>query len=281
MKHVHTNIFPLSRWRYLPAIALICLVLPACTTGDAAGETTQAAENNSEILDTILEELKAIRQTVEKIEKQGLARGQQRPSRPTEATVTIDNKPVMGDPSAPVTIVEFADYQCPFCLRFTKTTFTYLKSEFIDTGKVRWVALNLPLPFHKDARKAAQAAHCAGEQDKFWEMREVLFRNPQKLAGEHLPAHAAGVGLDVEAFNACLSSDRHLADIDQEAKDARAVRLTGTPSFIVGKTASDKISGQVIIGAQSLNVFKAAIQKATGDDTKAKPPVADKAPGND
>ena len=274
--NVHSRFARLSRTCIPLALAAVALLMSPAALADEAADSSAASDKK---MDAILLELKAIRQVLEKIEKQGgRAQG---PSKPTTASISIKGKNAMGAADAPVTVVEFADYQCPFCLRFTKTTFPLLKKKYIDTGKVRWVALNLPLPFHKDARKAAQAAHCAGEQDKFWEMREVLFRNPQKLAGEHLPAHAAGVGLDVEAFNACLSSDRHLADIDQEAKDARAVRLTGTPSFIVGKTASDKISGQVIIGAQSLNVFKAAIQKATGDDTKAKPPVADKAPGND
>ena len=144
------------------------------------------------------------------------------------------------------------------------TRFPLLKTKYIDTGKVRWVALNLPLPFHKDARKAAQAAHCAGEQDKFWEMRELLFRNPKKLNTENLPAHAETLSLEMTAFNECLQSDRHLAEIDQDAKDAKAVRLTGTPSFIIGKTASDEITGDVIIGAQPMNRFDAAIGKALG-----------------
>ena len=169
---------------------------------------------------------------------------------------------MIGAPDAPVTVVEFADYQCPFCLRFTKTTFPTLKQKYIDTGKVRWVALNLPLPFHKDAQKAAQAAHCAGEQDEFWEMRELLFNNPKKLDKENLPAHAEALSLDMKAFNACLQSDRHLAEIDQDAKDARDVRLTGTPSFIIGKTTSDAITGQVLIGAQPLSAFDSVIGKA-------------------
>ena len=173
----------------------------------------------------------------------------------------------MGAEDAPVTVVEFADYQCPFCLRFTRDTFPALKQKYIDTGKVRWVALNLPLPFHKDARKAAQAAHCAGEQGKLWEMREVLFKNPKKLNVENLPAHAETLSLDMDAFNACLQSDRHLAEIDQDAKDANAVRLTGTPSFIIGKSSSDEITGQVIIGAQPMNVFDAAINKALAQKT--------------
>ena len=275
--HSRTHPLAIPRWLTLIAAALVGLAPLAGIAGDTAATAAEAATGNSQVNDAILKELKAIRQVLEKIEKQGLAQGAQRPAKPTTATVAISNKPTMGSDSAPVTVVEFADYQCPYCLRFTKTTFPYLKRDFIDTGKVRWVALNLPLAFHKDARKAAQAAHCAGEQDKFWEMREVLFKNPKELGPEHLPEHAATVSLDVEAFKACIASDRHLADIDQDAKDAGAVRLTGTPSFIVGKTASDKISGQVIIGAQPLNVFSAAIKKALGDDDNARPPAADKA----
>ena len=241
--------------------AVVLLASPAAMTEEAA----VAPAASDEKMDAILLELKAIRQVLEKIEKQGGTRAAQGPSKPTTARVSIKGKHTMGAADAPVTVVEFADYQCPFCLRFTKTTFPLLKKKYIDTGKVRWVALNLPLPFHKDARKAAQAAHCAGEQDKFWEMRELLFRNPQKLNTENLPAHAETLSLEMTAFNECLQSDRHLAEIDQDAKDANAVRLTGTPSFIVGKTASDVITGQVVVGAQPVRVFDAAIDKAIAE----------------
>jgi len=272
--HLHPDLTAISRGRCLLAIMAFALVPFAAIAGDAAsGAVNRPADESKTVDAAILEELKAIRQLLEKIEKQGLGGAQQRPARPTTATVAISNKPVMGSDSAPVTVVEFADYQCPYCLRFTKTTFPYLKRDYIDTGKVRWVALNLPLPFHKDARKAAQAAHCAGEQGKFWEMREQLFMNPQQLAAEQLPGHAASVGVDVKAFNACLASDRHLDEIDQDAKDASAVRLTGTPSFIIGRTASDKITGQVVIGAQPLNIFNAAIKKALGEDADAQLPA--------
>jgi protein-disulfide isomerase len=276
---INPQIIPISRWHCLLAAMLITLFPQGATAADTGGAMNgaQAGDSNT-VEEAILEELKAIRQVLEKIEKKGLGGGQQRPARPTTATVAIANKPVLGSASAPVTVVEFTDYQCPYCLRFTKTTFPSLKRDYIDTGKVRWVALNLPLPFHKDARKAAQSAHCAGEQGKFWEMREALFKNPQKMAEENLPVHAASVGVDVEAFKACMASDRHLDDIDQDAKDAGAVRLTGTPSFIIGKTASDRITGDVIVGAQPLNVFNAAIKKALGEAATAQQP-ADKAAG--
>ena len=244
--------------------------LAGCIPGVSAGAETTTPDAASTTIsvdtaDAILNELQEIRRVLEKIEQQGTARGPQRPARPTTASVSIKGKHVMGSENAPVTVVEFADYQCPYCLRFTRTTFPHLKKKYIDTGRVRWVALNLPLPFHKDARKAAQAAHCAGEQDKFWEMREVLFRNPQKLNVENLPAHAEGLSLDMQAFSACLESDRHLAEIDQDARDAQSVSLTGTPSFIVGKTATDEITGQVVVGAQPLRVFDAAIDKAIAE----------------
>jgi len=277
--HMNTQKITISCRCCLLAAILFCLVPQGAGAAEPGGAVkgTQADDSKT-VEDAILEELKAIRQVLEKIEKNGLAGAQQRPARPTTATVAIANKPVMGSESAPVTVVEFTDYQCPYCLRFTKTTFPSLKRDYIDTGKVRWVALNLPLPFHKDARKAAQSAHCAGEQGKFWEMREELFKNPKTIGEEHLPEHAASVGVDVEAFQACMASDRHLADIDQDARDAGAVRLTGTPSFIIGKTASDKITGDVVVGAQPLNVFNAAIRKVLGENAAAQQP-ADKAAG--
>lgn len=239
-------------------LAVVFCCYPFISTAAPAGSSD--APISQDTADAILKELREIRRVLEKIEKQG-GRGGQRPSRPTTASVSTKGKQTMGSKDAPVTIVEFTDYQCPFCLRFTRNTFPGLKSKYIDTGKVRLVALNLPLPFHKDANKAAQAAHCAGEQGKFWEMRTVLFQNPQKLNVSFLPAHAATIGLDIEAFNECLQSTRHLDTIAKEAKDANAVRLTGTPSFIIGKTTDDVISGEVVIGAQPLNKFDAAISK--------------------
>ena len=264
MKKSKHAFFTLCPSLLLLAATLCCSPLTRAAEPAAASDTTITGST----ADAILKELREIRRVLEKIEKQGgRAKG---PSKPTTAKISIKGKQVMGAEDAPVTVVEFADYQCPFCLRFTKTTFPLLKTKYIDTGKVRWVALNLPLPFHKDARKAAQAAHCAGEQDKFWEMRELLFRNPQKLNTENLPAHAETLSLDMTAFNECLQSDRHLAEIDKDAKDANAVRLTGTPSFIIGKTTSDVINGQVVIGAQPMNKFDAAINKALEQQPAAK-----------
>ena len=246
--------------------SLLLAVMLCCSPLISAAEPAGDAAITQNTADAILKELGEIRKVLEKIEQQG-GRAAKQPSRPTTAKISIKDKQVMGAADAPVTVVEFADYQCPYCLRFTKTTFPALKQKYIDTGKVRWVALNLPLPFHKDAKKAAQAAHCAGEQDKFWEMRELLFYNPKKLGAEQLPAHAETLALEMKAFNACLASDRHLDEIDQDAKDASALRLTGTPSFIIGKTASDAITGQVLIGARPLSAFDSVIGKVLAQES--------------
>lgn len=119
----------------------------------------------------------------------------------------------------------------------------------------------MPLGFHKNARKAAQAAHCAGEQNKFWQMRDVLFINAKKLEAENLPKYAQVIGLDAAAFDACLASERHLALIDQSAKDAGNVKIAGTPTFIIRTAASDSVEGQRLVGARDYSVFEKQIVK--------------------
>jgi protein-disulfide isomerase len=113
--------------------------------------------------DAIIQELKEIRKLLESIDKKGVAQAPQRPPVPPIAKVSVKDSPVLGSADAAVTVVEFTDYQCTYCLRFIQQTFPKLKEQFIDTGKVRWVVRDMPLGFHKNARKAAQAAHCAGE----------------------------------------------------------------------------------------------------------------------
>lgn len=212
--------------------------------------------------EAMVEELRAIRRLLEKLQQQGGAGAPGAAKTPTTATVDLDDKrPVVGSKQAPVTVVEFTDYQCPFCRRFAHSTFPLLKRDYIDTGKVRWQVRDLPLSFHQDARKAAQAALCAGEQDRFWKMRDSLFRNSANLGGEHLQAYAAELKLDMQAFNACLDSRRYLQDIDNDVAAARRMRITGTPTFVIGKSGAGKMTGTLVIGAQSPAVFAAQIER--------------------
>jgi protein-disulfide isomerase len=260
-----TGLFLLvSAWAYLT---------PACCdtgTATAAAGTPAIDQDASQ---AILQELREIRRVLEKIERQGLGRPARRPDTPQTASVSIGKEPTqLGAADAPVTVVEFTDYQCPFCKRFIQTTFPQLKRDYIDTGKVRWIVRDLPLGFHANANKAAIAAHCAGDQGKYWEMRDILFKNNANLGNEKLPRYAREIGLDAKEFDACLSSDRHQSQIDQSSREAGKIRVTGTPSFIIGKTAGDTVSGKLVIGAQPTAVFIAGIQRVLNQAAPGKNP---------
>ena len=211
--------------------------------------------------DAILKELATIRTTLEKIEKLDRS-GNKRPKVPPTASVSIKDRPMLGDANATVTVVEFTDYQCPYCRRFMKNTYPRLKKEYIDTGKIRWVVRDMPLGFHKQARLAATAVHCAGDQDKLWEFRDLLYHNQTKLMPEHLEQYASQVGIDTATFNSCLNSDRYQADIDKDAEDAAKEKITGTPTFVIGKADKNNIvNGKRIVGAQSYAAFRIEIER--------------------
>ncbi len=182
--------------------------------------------------EVILKQLADIRTTLERIEKQ--PRPGNRPAVPKTASAATKDRPTLGNPDAIVTVVEFTDYQCPFCSRFEKSTFKQLKQTYIDTGKVRWVVLDMPLSFHKDALLASQAAHCANEQNKFWDLRELFFQNQKKLQAEHIAQYAKQVGIQPEAFNQCINSNRYQQAIQRDIAEAEKQRITGTPTFVVG-----------------------------------------------
>ena len=168
----------------------------------AGGEAQRESELFGELqglkrdVSDIKKELKSLRGLIE-------ARLPQRPSQPPRAVtgkVDIKDNPTLGNDDASLVLVEFSDFQCPFCGRHSKNTFPQIKKEFVDTGKIRYVYKDFPLAFHKLAQKAAEAAHCAGEEGKYWEMHELLFANQQKMAEDDLIGHSEELGLDKTAF---------------------------------------------------------------------------------
>ncbi|MGB8013661.1 MAG: thioredoxin domain-containing protein [Terriglobales bacterium] len=167
----------------------------------------------------------------------------------------------MGRDDAPVTIVEFTDYQCPFCRKYHTETFAQLKKNYIDTGKVRFVSRDLPLDFHPNAQRAAEAAWCAGEQNKYWELRDTMITNSGNLSKEAIARYAQTNALDVAKFQACADAEKYKAEIQQGVADAGAVGITATPSFVIGKPAGDGIDGDRVVGALPESVFENEIQK--------------------
>lgn len=208
-----------------------------------------------------LERIKADLEDVKRQLTQVLRLMTQRPAGPARAS--LGDVPALGRPDAPVTLVEFSDYQCPFCQRFFATTLPALKKDYIDTGKVRYVFRDFPLDqIHPQARKAAEAAHCAGEQGKYWEMHDVLFGNQQALEPPKLSEHARTLGLDGGRFDECLTSGKHAARVSQGLTDGLATGVQGTPGFVVAKTRpGDTVEGTLVVGAQPVDVFRRLIDQ--------------------
>ena len=215
--------------------------------------------------DAILRELRAIRQEVQDLRKQVAAAVQpDEPRQPRTAKVSTLGDPVLGDVKAPITLVEFTDFQCPYCRRFFSDTLSHLRKDYIATGKLRLVLVDLPLDFHSDARLAARAAHCAGEQDKYWQMHDAMFSSRYGIKRDQLLAMAKKIGLDRKPFESCLNSKRYDRDIAQDIVEANKISISGTPSFIIGKTTDNMVEGKIIRGAQPLANFVNEIEALSG-----------------
>ena len=171
----------------------------------------------------------------------------------TAVDVSEDDDPVLGDEDAEVTIIEFSDYQCPFCEKFYSQTLPLLKKDYIDTGKVKLVYRDYPLPFHQYAEKAAEAANCAGEQGQYFAMHDKIFENQATLSEENLKAWAASLGLDANKFTSCLDSGKMAQEIAKDLADGSAAGVSGTPSFFV--------NGKLLVGAQPFAAFKTVIDQ--------------------
>ena len=211
----------------------------------------------SEQAQDIVNELKQIRQLLEKMQS-----GQQ--AQAPDDKVSYRFSPggfSLGDARAPVVMVEYTDFQCPFCQQFHNTAFAQIKANYIDTGKLRFVSRDFPLDFHENARRAATAGRCAAEQGKYWEMRHLMIVNAEQLKADNLITYAANVKLDVPKFRSCLESDRFKAQIDQDIAEGEIAGVQGTPSFVIGRIENDKLEGVRLVGAQPYAQFDVRIQE--------------------
>lgn len=163
--------------------------------------------------------------------------------------------PILGNKDAKVTIVEFSDFQCPFCKSFFQNTFPEILKKYIDTGKIRLVFQNLPLPFHINAEKAAEAGECANRQGKFWDYHDLLFINSQSdgtgLDTASLKKYANQLGLDTQKFNQCLDNGEAAAIVKADQTNGQNNGVSGTPTFF--------INGTKILGAQPMATFTQVI----------------------
>jgi protein-disulfide isomerase len=151
--------------------------------------------------------------------------------------VNIAGSPTLGNDHAAVTVVEFTDFQCPFCAAYTRETLGRILGDYVDTGKVRYVVRSFPLEqVHPLAEKAAEGALCAGDQGKYWPAHDRFFANQQKLAVDEMPGHAAALGLDSAVFHECLTRGKYAAVVDSDLEEGHALDVRGTPTFFIGFT---------------------------------------------
>jgi protein-disulfide isomerase len=246
----------------LPALMILAL---------ASSPSAQAPQDASSDLTAVKADLERIKADLEAVKSQlgqVLRLLSQRPVQGGVATsgpvrTSVADAPMLGRADAPVTLVEFSDYQCPFCQRFFATTLSAIKKQYVEAGKVRYVFRDFPLDqIHPQARKAAEAAHCAGELGKYWEMHDLLFQNQKALAPPQFAEHARTVGMDGAKFDECLSLGRYAARVTRGVTDGAAVGVQATPTFVVGKTKpGDVVEGTVIRGAQPLETFRRFIDQ--------------------
>ncbi len=172
----------------------------------------------------------------------------------------------LGDDTAEIAIVEFSDYQCPYCKHYVDTTFGQLKANFIDKGKVRYVTRDFPLGFHKQAKGAAIAANCSLQQGAYWPMREQLFNNMQQLGDDLYQSTAEQLKLDMDRFTRCLEDEAVLAKVEQDINYGASLGIQGTPSFLIGKVEDGHlINPTLLVGAQSYETFATVLNEVAAE----------------
>ncbi len=257
----------LDRRKWLAAMS-IAIALALATAGPGFAQTIDDAEALKAEIQALKKGQAAIQRDLAVI-KQLL---QQRPQASAQARrpafepsdLGIADAPYLGKVDATVTLVEFTDYQCPYCRRHSDQTKPLLIKEYVEAGKLKYVLREFPIAqIHPKAPKAAEAALCAGDQDKYWAMNEVFFANQRKLGPDDLKAHAEGLGLDMASFSACLDGGKYTERVRKDLADGVKAGVRGTPSFFLSLTdPADPTKIRAIKslnGAQPYVVFKSVI----------------------
>jgi protein-disulfide isomerase len=247
------------------AIALVVLVLPSANAQEevatvpfpAGAELQAKLDKLQRGQDQIAKEIATLKRLIE------VGPPTARVPQPTlPSSLSVEASPFRGDVRGSVAIIEFGDFECPYCGQFESDIYPQITKNYINTGKVRYYFRDLPLPMHSHAMPAARAARCAGEQDKYWEMHDSLFANQSSLSDKSLSDRARALGLDTAKFDECLASTRYLDDIRASTAEAQKFGIAGTPTFLVGIIRPDGNTIEIrkgITGAQRYETFQAAL----------------------
>jgi protein-disulfide isomerase len=248
---------------------LICLlVMGLCHGALAQGQVQKKA---------MQEEISALKQNVKALEEKQQKMSEQvdelkkmlqassgQPHLQAPATLALHGEPVKGDSVARVAIIEYADFECPFCGQYMRQAYPQIVENYIRTGKIKYIYRDLPLSMHPHAMLAAQAARCAGDQGKFWEMHDSLFANQAALTEKDMSDRAQSLGMDSAQLTQCLSSEKYSDEIRKSEAEAQSMGIQGTPTFFIGVIQENgnvlKVE-KTIMGAHPYETFKSDLDE--------------------
>jgi protein-disulfide isomerase len=252
------SLFPLT---VIPRVAsLLCIYVVALPA---------QSPTNPDELSELRRQVDSLQQGQIKLQKDlgailGILSGKKPPL--DDVFVKIAESPSRGQRDAKVTLVEFTDFQCPFCGAYARQTYPRIIDEYVKPGKVRYVSRNFPLESHPLAHKAAEAAACADDQGKFWELHDRFFVNQDKLAAADVAEHANAIGASARDLQRCIENGKYAARVDSDMRDGRDMRVGGTPTFFIGYTNPGDPSRiravRSIIGSAPYSEFQKAIAEA-------------------
>ena len=257
----------LTRLATVTFVALLSLSPPQQTAADELAALKREIQALKEQQAQMQKELQTIKSFLQAFLQ---ARQQQEPEVPglIGSMIPTEGEPSMGSSTARVTIMEISDYHCPFCRLYAQQTFPQIVSEYVKTGKARYVFVDYPIAqLHPQAARAHEAAACAGEQGKFWDMHATLFADPPSKEDRALILQAQKAGVEAGKFWECLSSGRNAASIKSSVTRIEQLGIQGTPMTVIGITPGPGQPMKVVkyvYGARPYSDFKTAIDAVAG-----------------
>jgi len=240
----------------------LALLLGSSLSAQAPAPSTAPALPLQQQIDELRTELREIKALLQ--ERSARMEAPIAPKRPEVLSVNVHGEPFRGSALARVAILEYSDFDCSYCAQYAITIYPLLDHAYVQAGKVKYFFRDLPGPEHPAATFKARLARCAGEQEKFWEGHDHLFRNQVPFDNQAMERLLKNVGLEEKAFKACIQSDRYIEILQRSAQGARRMGLNGTPAFLIGTLSEDGrllTATKVFLGAESYEAFRTVLDE--------------------
>ena len=247
-------------------ISLCIILLTAC-----AQDTSEQPENweVNELftqLSELRKEIKLLKSDVQGLKDDAVKRQNNKNNDNKKTAIEIDLSNIfpLGKDDAKYAIIEFTDYQCPYCSKHSKKTLPKIKQIYIDTGILKYFIKDFPLGFHDQAKNAAISVRCSGQQGKYWEMHDLIFANNKQLSEKAFSAFATQLNIDVSLFKECLNNPEIIKAVENDISEGELIGVQGTPAFFIGRVKDNKLVDiRALYGAQSFSVFSSVINTLT------------------